>query len=202
MTSSTTKITSILAIDVSIKNLGVCCLALQNGKLDVCLWKVINVLLCGQDEQKQPPPATCTAIKKNGVQCSKPARSGNDACGIHGPKLDQEPPKKKQKKKKKDGGLVRNVSMQSLALHILQTLDALFNDTECVRSVSAIAIELQPKVNAKMNFVSHIIFAKLVDLFGKYVTVQFVHAVQKLTHYSGPVLVAPTCKKGAYAQRK
>ena len=64
-----------------------------------------------------------------------------------------------------------------------------------------VVIELQPKINQKMKFTSHIIYGKLVELYKNTdTTIRFVRASQKLKAYTGPEIV---CKlKGSYPRRK
>ena len=67
--------------------------------------------------------------------------------------------------------------------------------------ISQILIELQPGVNKKMVFTSHLVYAKLVELYKDTTTsIKFVRASEKLKAYTGPDI---ECKlKGSYAQRK
>lgn len=75
------------------------------------------------------------------------------------------------------------------------------NHLDLFQQLSNIVIELQPKINQKMKFVSHIIYGKLVELLKDQPTIiRFVRASQKLHAYTGPFI---ECKlKGKYAQRK
>ena len=82
-------------------------------------------------------------------------------------------------------------------------IDEIFGvNKDIFTNISKILIELQPKINNKMKFVSHIIYGKFVELYKEYPSVQirFVRATQKLKCYNGPIVECTL--KGEYARGK
>ena len=89
--------------------------------------------------------------------------------------------------------------LQDIALAFVTRIDAIVKDP-VFQKLTSILIELQPKINRKAIFTSHILYGKLVDLYTDRIPIRFVRASQKLKSYTGPPI---TCHlKGAYAQRK
>jgi hypothetical protein len=98
--------------------------------------------------------------------------------------------------------MINDYLLQDIAKIVLTRLQSIFDTNIDVFSlVTHVLIELQPKVNRKAIFTSHILYGKLVELYyNSNTTIRFVRASQKLKAYTGPEIV---CKlKGAYAQRK
>jgi hypothetical protein len=91
--------------------------------------------------------------------------------------------------------------LQDIAKVVLYKIQEIYDDNLLPLNLSSIFIELQPKVNRKAIFTSHIIYGKLVELYkDTNVPIRFVRASQKLKAYTGPNI---ECKlKGAYAKRK
>lgn len=186
----------VLAIDVGLKNLAVCVMSCREAGVftsyDIKYWDVINTL------EKEN---VCAGVTKKGLTCGKKASyrysdAGNIvfSCKPHVPKNVRSikiPVKK-----------VKDFQLQTIAEIVLAKVDCLLQDISFA-TVSKIVIELQPKINNKMKFVSHILYGKLVDCIAKQhlkTQVRFVRAAKKLKAYTGPAI--PCHLKGAYATRK
>lgn len=193
----------VLSIDIGIKNLSLCCIDYDN-KTDmesykIELWNVYDTL----DTEDH----FCKGIKKNGSICGKRCaykyKDDNKedldfCCKTHFPK-NMLPLKKENHFKKR---LINDYLLQDIAKIVLTKLQTIYNENiEMFQQISSIIIELQPKINQKMKFISHIIYGKLVELYyNTSTTIRFVRASQKLKAYTGPQL---ECKlKGTYAKRK
>jgi hypothetical protein len=146
----------------------------------------------------------CRGLLKNGNVCNKRCgykcnKDGDTVytCRTHFPK-DQLPLQKSNTFKTK---LIKDYLLQDIAKIVLGKLEEIYRSNDVFRELTSIVIELQPKVNQKMKFISHIIYGKLVELYmNKTTIIRFVRASQKLKAYTGPPLV---CKlKGDYAKRK
>jgi len=160
----------------------------------------------------------CNGIKKDGDLCKKKCAykygtlPSNDVvdigtlsnkevvfcCKTHFPK-NLLPLKKENHFKKR---LVNDYLLQDIAKIVLTKLQDIYNDKiHIFNQITSIIIELQPKINQKMKFISHIIYGKLVELYyNTSTTIRFVRASQKLKAYTGPQM---ECKlKGTYANRK
>ena len=194
----------ILSIDIGIKNLSLCCIDYSNKtdmkSYQIKLWNVYDTL----DTEEH----FCKDYKKNGDVCGKRCaykflnkESENTTtfcCKTHFPKT-MLPLKKENHFKKR---LVNDYLLQDIAKIVLSKLQEIYNDNQDMfTQIKNIIIELQPKINQKMKFISHIIYGKLVELYyNTNTTIRFVRASQKLKAYTGPEL---ECKlKGAYAKRK
>jgi hypothetical protein len=200
----------ILSIDIGIKNLSLCCINYDN-KTDmqsykIELWNVYDTL----DTEDH----FCSGLKKNGDICGKRCAykysglpsidiigKGADivfCCKTHFPKTLL-PLKKENHFKKR---LVNDYLLQDIAKIVLTKLQDVYDtNIHIFNKITNIVIELQPKINQKMKFISHIIYGKLVELYyNTSTTIRFVRASQKLKAYTGPLL---ECKlKGTYAKRK
>jgi hypothetical protein len=98
--------------------------------------------------------------------------------------------------------MIDSYLLQDIAKIVLGKLDIIFEENKfLLLEVKKVVIELQPKINQKMKFTSHIIYGKLVELYkDTSTTIRFVRASQKLKAYTGPYI---ECKlKGSYAKRK
>jgi len=192
----------ILSIDIGIKNLSLCCLD-STDKTDIstykiCLWNVYNTL----DEDDH----VCQSQKKNGDFCNKKCsykwlnqeKSTIYCCKTHFPK-ELLPIGKENIFKKR---LINNYLLQDIATIVLKKLQEIYNtNIDIFSKITNIIIELQPKINQKMKFISHIIYGKLVELYyDTKTTIRFVRASQKLKAYTGPFI---ECKlKSSYSKRK
>lgn len=192
----------ILAIDIGIKNLSLCCIESQNANdmlsYNICLWNVYDTI----NEQDH----LCQSKKKNGDLCNKKClykwydnnKQTIYCCKTHFPK-HLLPPQKENLFKKR---LINDYLLQDIAKIVLKKLQEIYDShKELFDQITNIIIELQPKINQKMKFISHIIYGKLVELYyDKKTTVRFVRAAQKLKAYTGPFI---ECKlKSSYAKRK
>ena len=194
----------ILTVDVGLRNLAFCIGELnKEEKFDIHLWNVYNTL------ESDLINETCKSVQKNGKICSKKClykyQKGDEtiySCKKHFPK---DIPIKKtntivQKK-------IESYLLQDIASIVLKRVQNVFdNNKELFLKLDKILIELQPKINQKMKFVSHILYGKFVELLDinlentKKVEIRFVRASQKLKAYTGPYI---ECKlKSKYSQRK
>ena len=197
----------ILSIDIGIKNLSLCCMDTISEQdkdmslYQIKLWNVYDTL--------DTEDFFCESLKRDGKACGKRCgfRYKTDdqdnqtktiySCKTHFPKGMPIKPQNKYKKR-----LVNDYLLQDIAKIVLTKLQKVYDDNlDIFLDIQSIVIELQPKINQKMKFISHIIYGKLVELYyNTTTTVRFVRAAQKLKAYTGPEL---TCNlKGAYAKRK
>lgn len=189
----------IVTIDVGLKNLAICVMDCTDPTnletYNIHLWEVYNTL-DDTNSQKQ----TCKGIMKNGNICNKKCSYVHDdiyTCKTHFPKDIKITTKHSIKKKRIDEYLLQDIT-RIIILKIIEIYNA---NIEIFKKVTKILIELQPKVNNKMKLISHIIYAKFVELYlDTNTTVRFIRASQKLKAYTGPEII---CKlKGSYAKRK
>lgn len=190
----------ILAIDIGLRNLAMCIIACEDQKdistYSIKLWNTFNTL---EEEERK-----CNGKLKNGKTCGKNClykynKQGDllYTCKTHFPK-DIEIKNTNLYKTKK----INDYLLQDIATIVLNRLQEIYDQNKNIfEDITQIIIELQPKVNQKMKFTSHIIYGKLVELFyGKKTTIRFVRAANKLKAYTGPII---ECKlKGSYAKRK
>lgn len=164
----------ILTIDVGIKNLALCVLDYSDRKdfntYKIKVWRVINIL--GEDPK-------CEGILKNGNICNKSCKyksESNFYCKTHLPK-DKKHTLHKNKK-------VKNFLLQDIVETILAKLELLTEECHDIfPNISKVLIELQPRVNQKMKFISHIIYTYFVGYYLKCnlkVTLRFIGAKTKL----------------------
>lgn len=214
----------VLTIDVGLKNLAMC---IMDSEYNLHLWDVYNML---DDEQYS---YSCKTRQKDGKMCEKKCQfkfpcevkkqvlSGEcidditgerknmytnittteivHCCKRHCPKeiLTQ---KKYFIREKKVGDFL----LQDIAERIMKGINEIYNKhIQLFSKLTNICIELQPKVNQRMKFTSHIIYAKFVDLYkdrdGE-IPIRFIRASQNLQAYRGPPV---ECKlKTPYAKRK
>jgi hypothetical protein len=157
------------------------------------LWKVYNTL--DSDDHR------CNSLKKNNDACGKKCSTKLNNifyCKTHFPK-DTVFNKKLHTFKIKP---INNYLLQDIAKVVLSKIQQIYDEnSELFSLLTGIVIELQPKINQKMKFISHIIYGKLTDLLANTATtIRFVRAAQKLKAYTGPFI---ECKlKSAYAKRK
>lgn len=194
---------TVLSIDIGLRNLSMCIMSSTPGyvsldSLLIHLWDVYNTL--DEDDHR------CKGIQKNGKICDKKCtfkyKSVDNGdyiytCKPHFPK--NIPIKKENHFKKKN---VKDYLLQTIADTVLLKLEEIYNkNLDIFKSVNCVLIELQPKLNNSMKFVSHIIYGKLVELYrGTNCSIRFVRASQKLKAYTGPEIKCHL--KGKYAQRK
>lgn len=214
----------VLTIDVGLKNLAMC---IMDSEYNIHLWDVYNLL---DDEQYS---YSCETRQKDGKMCEKKCQfkipkelkkkvntldnhdntngdhDSSDSkaaeqmfmycCKRHYPK-DIPNQKKYFIKDKKVGDFL----LQDIAERIMKGINDIYNKhLDLFKSVTNVCIELQPKVNQRMKFTSHIIYAKFVDLYkdrNGEIPVRFIRASQNLQAYRGPPV---ECKlKTPYSRRK
>jgi hypothetical protein len=197
----------ILSIDVGLRNLAFCCMSANDKQnlstYNIELWDVFNTL--DSDDYH------CEGIQKSGKICGK-------KCSLQYTLVDDENKESPKKKYSCKTHFPKNIKitnqntfkkraidsylLQDIAKIVLDKIQEIYENNKNVMSnVTQILIELQPKLNQKMKFTSHIIYGKLVELYRHTdTTIRFVRASQKLKCYTGPLI---ECKlKGAYAKRK
>jgi len=187
----------ILSIDIGLRNLAMCVMSatdpskIETFKLE--LWKVYNTL--DSDDHR------CNSLKKDGVVCGKKCSTklkDNFYCKTHFPKGTNFNKKLHTFKIKP----INNYLLQDIAKVVLSKIQQIYEENlELFGQLTGIVIELQPKVNQKMKFISHIIYGKLTDLLANTTTtIRFVRAAHKLKAYTGPFI---ECRlKSAYSKRK
>lgn len=184
---------TVLSVDVGLKNLGVCIMT-KAPQLQILYWNTINVF------DTDLAQAMCQGQFKNGKQCTRKAtnktQSSQVFCKTH------TPPKTKMTviKTRK----LKTVPLQEIARRIQIAFDTLVkNNTQVLSQVEKVYIELQPKVNNKMKFSSHILFSKFVELYASLnlkTQVVFESARRKLQVYKGPPIECTL--KTPYSRRK
>jgi hypothetical protein len=184
-----------LSIDVGIKNLALCCIN-KSEMSDILYWDCIDI------SQSDPCPKStiCTQITRKGSVCSAKAKyiyQEEYSCIRHYKTLgiSQSDYKKIKATKKKA------VVLQDLAKNVITCLESVYKSQKSVfDSIELVHIELQPSVNNKMKFLSHIIFGKFVDLLRESnIKIRFVSASHKLKYFRGPKEIVQTKK---YSDRK
>lgn len=209
-----------LCIDIGIKNLALCVMKCEDSKnlssFSIQLWDVFNIL--------EEPEYKCQAIMKNKKICNKKClykytdtkiiseeifceenmpkqiektiSETTYCCKSHFPKSQKIKAKNNVKNKK-----VNDYLLQDIVKIFLERFQKIYEDNlEIFKEIKEIYIELQIKCNPKMKLISHILFGKLIDLYGGEIKIRFVSAVKKLKAYTGPYI---ECKlKNKYSQRK
>lgn len=150
-----------LGIDVGLKTMSMCIIKDNN----ILLWGVYNTL--------DAEVIMCET-------CGRKAKYTDGFCGTHykGIKV-----KKNEIKTKK----VKSYSLHELCSKVLVLLNKLLVENDKIfETVTSVIVELQPKFNPKMCFVSHVLFTKLCDHYnGKTVKIKFERASNKLKNYGG-----------------
>lgn len=195
---------NVLTIDVGLRHLAMCVMSCENISdfltYKIQLWDVFNTL--DGDDYK------CDSTFKNGKQCGrkcsmkyKDTSSEHGViihcCKTHFPK-DIIPNKTNTFKIKS----IDDYLLQDIAKIFLKKIDVIYTENKDIfDKIDTIQIELQPKENRKMIFVSHILYGKLVEIYSTTnVSIRFVRASTKLKAYTGPKIECHL--KGPYAQRK
>ena len=194
----------ILTIDVGLRNLAMCIMSSKDrsdiSTYNIHLWDTFNTL--DSDDY------ICSSFQKNGKVCGKKCGfkylKNNEyvySCKTHFPRelINSKNIDKKYHFKKK---MVNDYLLQDIAKIVLKRLQLIYDSNQALfNSVNQVLIELQPKVNQKMKFTSHILYGKLVELYyDSDTTIRFVRASQKLKAYTGPQVECNL--KGSYAKRK
>lgn len=182
-----------LCIDPGLRHLSFC---IMNSDYNILLWDTFNIL--DSDDYH------CESLFKNGKLCDRKCTMKYKTeenviytytCKTHFPKMIKKTKLNEFKKKSIDDYL-----LQDIANTFLNRLQEIYNENPVFTTLTNIYIELQPKCNSKMVFISHIIYGKFIELYKNTIPIRFVRASQKLRAYTGPPI---ECKlKGKYAQRK
>lgn len=189
----------ILTIDIGIRNLSMCAMSCDDktdmASYKIHLWDVYNTLDNGDSNN------ICDQSQKNGKVCGKKACIKNDCeggviytCKTHSNKSVKCTVIKTKK--------VNDYLLQDIAKIVLSKIDDIYTSNKDIfDNLTKISIELQPKVNQKMKFTSHIIYGKLVEIMKETrCEIRFVRASQKLKAYTGPEIKCTV--KNAYQRRK
>jgi len=207
--------TLVLSVDIGIKNLAICILRDTIGKKVVSdfkieYWDVINTL---EEESSQfiPCPVSNRSGRRLGECCGKmckfkltnPAGETVYSCKTHFPK-ELRPIKTQNRITTK---LVKDTHLQDIAFacvnKVKELWDTVFREythTEDGCKFTKIIIELQPRVNNKMKFVSHILYGKFVELTNNTIPIRFIKGSSKLKVYNGPPIECNL--RNAYDKRK
>ena len=183
---------NILSIDVGLLNLAFCGMQIkieEEYPVKINIWQVINTL--GNEKSE------CCGFLKSGEKCIKLASyisNESEYCKLHIPKKSNY---KKIKVKK-----CNNFTLQEIAINIIDCINNLYKShKEIFDNLDKVLIELQPRVNNKMKFVSHIIFGKIAELVkNEKCLIRFVAAKNKLRNFQGPRFESDI--KSKYGQRK
>lgn len=193
---------SVMSVDVGLKNLAICVMSKQPDASSpvIHFWKVMDILTPISDQGR-----TCHMCKNQATyKCS-----GGDGvteivycCKRHC--IKGSTTNKILNKKVKD------YLLQDIAKYVLFAVENLWESEfkDVCESIDKVLIELQPRVNNKMKFVSHLVYGKIVELFVKSRSalgkkppvIRFVTASRKLKNWNGPHV--PCHLKGDYARRK
>ena len=191
---------TVLTVDVGLRNLAMCIMKREEDNPLILLWDVYNLL--NEDS------FTCQELTLKGAVCGK-------KCGYK--HIDKETSLLKYtckchfpksllpicKGNLHSCLLVKDYSLQDIAKAVIDKVNFIVKSENCILNVDEILIELQPKVNRKMIFVSHIIYGKFVDLFStanKVPVIKFVRASEKLKCYTGPEIICTLAD--SYSRRK
>lgn len=180
-----------LCVDPGLRNLSFC---IMNSDYEILLWNTFNIL---DDDDYN-----CESLFKNGNICNRKCTmkyNNNEkiifTCKTHFPKEIKKAKLNDFKKKSIDDYL-----LQDIANTFIHRLQEIYDQNPVFKTLTSIFIELQPKCNPKMLFISHILYGKFVELYKNTIPIRFIRASQKLKAYTGPPI---ECKlKGKYAQRK
>lgn len=159
----------ILAVDVGLKNLSLCCI---DNTYNVFLWETYDLL--------SPENQECQGLVTENVLCGK--KSGYIVPRTELPELfvcKKHLPKNCSFKKLKEFK-VKDLLLQEIAYLIQSRLEKIYTNTPGIHELDKIVIELQPCINQKMKFVSHILFGQFVKLYGTGIPIRFVSASKKL----------------------
>lgn len=167
-----------MGIDTGMKNLGICIL----NKEDILLWDVYSLL---------DDTVMCQALV-----CKCKAKWKPGWCGRHykGDKSSSNEIKQKR---------CSSYTPFDVACRVIKMMDTMFEENkETIKSVDAIVLELQPKINARAKMISHFIYLKLSEFILKNdlkTKIKFERASYKLKHFKG---VRAQKYKNTYANRK
>lgn len=161
---------TVLGLDVGLRTMSICVLNKDEG---ILLWNSYDIL--------EEDCFYCSDCGRN----AKYKQRDVFFCGIHVNKKE----KKTEVKKKK----VCQYSLQQIASKIINKMNSIIQQNkQILENINCCILELQPKINAKMKFTSHIIYCKLCEFFlNSNCLVKFERANRKLKNYKfdkGPFL--------------
>lgn len=212
---------TILAIDVGINNLALCCMSRVNERTNINFWE-----LCNADTPKPTEIFPCSVLNKNGEKCKRKGTYNSKStileenetkdimivtCTAHSKKYNESTiiAAKKQKGKGKGKRKCKaKDTLQVTTVKVLQMLQEVIDrNITHFNEVNHVAIELQPSINPRMKWVSHIIFGKLCEFYSHSdsVKVTFINASQKLKVNTVKKFIKPDkkySKANAYKNRK
>lgn len=171
----------VLTVDVGLLNLGIC---LMNKSKKILYWQVIDVMERTQE--------TCQGTLKNGNKCTL---KGNhkSANGYFCKRHNTNGKLVKQK-------MVKSYTLEQIARILLPKLEQFLEYVQHHKdNIKKVLVELQPRINNKMKFTSHLIFGKFVECLPN-ARVTFESAKRKLKVYQGAEIKCNL--KSAYAKRK
>ena len=157
---------SVLGIDIGLRNMSMCVITEDR---QILLWDVYDIL--AEDT------VLCDTCSRN----AKYIKDSLTFCGTHF-KGDKKVKKNQVKKKK-----VKQYSLQEIASKVISRVNTILEDNkEIFDQLTSCILELQPAINPKMKFTSHILYGKLCDIFlDKSCSIKFERANQKLKKYTG-----------------
>jgi hypothetical protein len=166
----------------------------MDSEYNILLWDTFNIL--DDDDYR------CESLFKNGKLCNRKCTMKYKKeevliynCKTHFPKDILKIKFNNFKKKNIDDYL-----LQDIANIFINKFQKIYDENPVFKSLTNVMIELQPKCNPKMLFISHILYGKFIELYADTIPIRFIRASQKLRAYTGPFV---ECKlKGAYAKRK
>lgn len=147
-----------LGIDIGLKNLSLCIIHDKHIKL----WETYNII----------EDIFCIVCGKN----AKYVYEKKNFCGIHSRKLTG---------KKVLNTKIKFFSLQDIASKIINKFEYILKDNkELFNIVNLVTLELQPRINAKMKFTSHILFCLLCKFYiDKTCKIKFEKASIKLKNF-------------------
>jgi hypothetical protein len=167
---------SCLGIDIGLKTLSMCII---NGR-NIQLWDTYNVM----------NTVVCCSVCNRTAKYSTPSTA---YCGIHSRKIQDKKPLKTKK--------IASYSLHEIASKIIIKFEDILEANRLIfDEVTSIILELQPKINQKMKFTSHVLFTILTTLYlHKKCSIKFERASSKLKKINS---TATTFMKNTYTNRK
>jgi hypothetical protein len=134
---------SCLGIDIGIKTLAMCVMSCDSV---VCMWDTFNLI---------------DHTENYCIKCQRKAKytaCGIFYCGIHCRKI-------KEKKVLKDKK-ISSYTTHDLTIKIVKSFKEILNThKEILLTVNKVVLELQPKINQKMKYTSHVLFTLLTEFY-------------------------------------
>jgi hypothetical protein len=189
----------VLTVDVGLRNLAMCAMGVTENKLELHLWDVYDIL--NEDDNRCNVQTRKKKICGKKCNYSYTCQTGGQKIYTCKPHFPKEIGLSKSNVFTRKN--VKDYDLQEIASVVIGKVTQVSHDNNQIfEKISTVLIELQPTINRKMIFVSHILYGKFVDMFSKSgVEIKFVRASEKLkVKYTGPEL---NCNlKTPYARRK